>query len=270
MSAFYGFYPAGGGGGGGGGGVTSLNGLTGAVVLAAGTNISLGTVGNTITINATGTAGAPYQQVPTGLINNSNVTFTLAVAPNLLASFNLYRDGLLLEQITDYTVSGTTITMAVAPNFGQTLYATYTVAGAGAGIISAIANTASITLTNTLGTLTADVVYSNLFDVFNTRGAPLNVTAGGGISFASVKPRVTIYVQGSGGPVTITANPQIVNTSGNLIGQRLLLIPVSNVNTLTINTGNGIDENGTWIGDANNSIEYEFDGTNYYEINRRQ
>jgi hypothetical protein len=41
-------------GGGGGGGVTSLNGLTGAVVLAAGTNITLTPSGNTITIASSG------------------------------------------------------------------------------------------------------------------------------------------------------------------------------------------------------------------------
>jgi len=37
------------------GSVTSINGLTGAVILAAGTNISLTPVGNTITISASGT-----------------------------------------------------------------------------------------------------------------------------------------------------------------------------------------------------------------------
>lgn len=42
---------------GGSGGVTSINSLTGAVTLAAGTGISLGTVGNTITINASGVSG---------------------------------------------------------------------------------------------------------------------------------------------------------------------------------------------------------------------
>ena len=40
--------------------VTSINGLTGAVTLAAGTNISLGTVGNTITINSTGGSQTPW------------------------------------------------------------------------------------------------------------------------------------------------------------------------------------------------------------------
>lgn len=40
--------------GGGSGGVTSINSLIGAITLAAGTNITLGTVGNTITINSSG------------------------------------------------------------------------------------------------------------------------------------------------------------------------------------------------------------------------
>lgn len=42
---------------GNGSGVTSLNGLTGAITLAAGVGISLGTVGNTITITNTGGSG---------------------------------------------------------------------------------------------------------------------------------------------------------------------------------------------------------------------
>ena len=42
---------------GGGGGVTSINALTGAVTLAAGTGITLTPSGNTITIAATGGGG---------------------------------------------------------------------------------------------------------------------------------------------------------------------------------------------------------------------
>lgn len=103
-------------------------------------------------------SGAPYQEVPTGLINNVNTVFTVSVAPNSLAAFELFQDGLLLQQIVDYTIVGTTITMTSAPLFGQTLYAVYTVlTGGGAGIITALANTTSINLTNTLGTLSADI-----------------------------------------------------------------------------------------------------------------
>lgn len=175
------------------------------------------------------------------------------------------------------------------------------VGGGGGGAITAVADTNSIDLTIAATVLTADLklsavaaaaanqlvsldvqadglraqlpnasIIGQTYDVFNTRGAPLAITAVGGISFASLKPKVTQFIQGSGGPITITANPQIVNSLGNFVGQRLLLIPVSNVNTVTINTGTGTDVNGSWTGNANNAIEFEFDGTNYYEINRRQ
>lgn len=66
------------------------------------------------------------QEVPSGTVDNSNVTFTLANTPTSNASVKLFQDGLILIQGTDYTISGVTITMTVAPNFGQTLYAAYT------------------------------------------------------------------------------------------------------------------------------------------------
>lgn len=65
------------------------------------------------------------QEVPSGSINNSNVAFTLAHTPISNGSVKLYQDGLILRQGTDYTISGTGITMTTAPNFGQRLYADY-------------------------------------------------------------------------------------------------------------------------------------------------
>lgn len=65
------------------------------------------------------------QETPSGTINNSNTAFTLAHAPLTNASLKLYQDGLILVQGTDYTISGTGITMTVAPNYGQSLYAVY-------------------------------------------------------------------------------------------------------------------------------------------------
>lgn len=57
MGSYAKYSGLGGGSGGGGGGVTSINTLTGDVVLAAGTNVTLVPVGNTITINASGSGG---------------------------------------------------------------------------------------------------------------------------------------------------------------------------------------------------------------------
>ena len=71
------------------------------------------------------TSSTEAQEVPAGLINNSNVTFTLANTPISDASVKLYQDGLFLRQGVDYTLAGAVITMTVAPTFGQTLDADY-------------------------------------------------------------------------------------------------------------------------------------------------
>lgn len=61
------------------------------------------------------------------------------------------------------------------------------------------------------------------------------------ISYAAadvIKPESTImFVQGSGGPVTLTSNPSIVD---GINGQLILLIGRSDTNTLTITDGNGV------------------------------
>lgn len=67
-------------GGGGGGGVTSLNTLTGAVTLAAGTNITLTPVGNTITIDSAGGGGSSIG----GAITGGTAGSVLFVNPNAI------------------------------------------------------------------------------------------------------------------------------------------------------------------------------------------
>lgn len=65
-------------------------------------------------------------EVPTGAINGSNVTYTLAATP-LGSSLHLYLNGQLLFAGVgeDFTISGATITMAAAPATGERLVATY-------------------------------------------------------------------------------------------------------------------------------------------------
>ena len=67
------------------------------------------------------------QEVPSGTVNGSNVTFTLAFTPVSASSVILTLNGITLIQGggQDYTISGATITMAVAPAVAQTLYASY-------------------------------------------------------------------------------------------------------------------------------------------------
>lgn len=53
-------------------------------------------------------------EVPSGAVNSSNVTFTLANTPTV-GSVKVYNNGLRLKVTTDYTISGGTITFVVAP-----------------------------------------------------------------------------------------------------------------------------------------------------------
>jgi uncharacterized protein YoxC len=67
-------------------------------------------------------------ETPGGTINGTNVTFTLAAAPNPAASLRLSKNGALLQQNGDYTLSGQTITFvstAVTPQPGDSLVASY-------------------------------------------------------------------------------------------------------------------------------------------------
>ncbi len=65
--------------------------------------------------------------VPTGSINGTNTSFTLPNSPNPAASLQLFLNGVLQQQGTgkDYTLSGATITMVVAPATGDVLLAWY-------------------------------------------------------------------------------------------------------------------------------------------------
>jgi hypothetical protein len=67
------------------------------------------------------------EEVPTGAINGSNVTFTLAFTPSPAASLILVLNGVIQHQGAgkDYTISGNTITFAVAPTTGDILLAWY-------------------------------------------------------------------------------------------------------------------------------------------------
>jgi hypothetical protein len=66
-------------------------------------------------------------EVPTGTINGTNLTFTLTYDPDPDISLKVFLDGVLLTKDTHYTVSTTTITFIepYQPQTGQTLFATY-------------------------------------------------------------------------------------------------------------------------------------------------
>jgi len=66
--------------------------------------------------------------IPQGTINGNNLIFTLTTAPNPASSLKLFKNGALLQQNSDYTLNGSTITFvstSVTPQNGDTLAAYY-------------------------------------------------------------------------------------------------------------------------------------------------
>lgn len=69
-------------------------------------------------------------EVPGGIINGTNITFTLANVPSPAASLAVFVNGILLKQNFDYTLSGNTISFQLpsTPQPGDTLVASYRLA----------------------------------------------------------------------------------------------------------------------------------------------
>jgi hypothetical protein len=94
-------------------GATGTAGVNGSVG-SAGAIGPAGAIGATGPIGPQGPAGSGVNysdaEVPGGLVNGVNATFTLAAAPSPAVSLLLHRNGLLQTAGIDYTLSGNTIT----------------------------------------------------------------------------------------------------------------------------------------------------------------
>ena len=68
-----------------------------------------------------------YDEIPIGTVNGTNSVFTLTFNPDPDISLKFWVDGVLYKQTTNYTLSGTTVTVGAAfvPITGQTVFATY-------------------------------------------------------------------------------------------------------------------------------------------------
>lgn len=67
-------------------------------------------------------------EIPGGIADGVNLAFTLAATPNPASSLKLYKNGVLLQLNSDYTLSGSTVTFVnatVAPQAGDKIIANY-------------------------------------------------------------------------------------------------------------------------------------------------
>lgn len=79
---------------------------------------------------ASGQSSFVDNQVPIGAINGTNLVFNLGSTPNPASSLRLYKNGILLMQSVDYTLSGSIVTFLStisAPSSGDSLVSFYRV-----------------------------------------------------------------------------------------------------------------------------------------------
>lgn len=79
-------------------------------------------------------------ETPAGIVDGSNVTFSLAALPNPATSLAVYRNGLLQKIGIDYNASGQAIQFLspAVPQPGDTLLAAYRLSGSAGGVASLV------------------------------------------------------------------------------------------------------------------------------------
>jgi hypothetical protein len=170
-----------------------------------------------------------------------------------------------LEQaVIDAAATAVNAAAAAASAASASASATAASASATAAAASASAASASATAAAASAAVAAAAVG---WAVTGSRSSPQDITAGAGVTaLGGITPREHQFVQGSGGAVTVTANPQI--SAGGTVSQQLKLVGRSDVNTLTLQDGTGLSLKGTWVGGADSVLELFWDGSVWVEDGR--
>jgi hypothetical protein len=106
------------------------------------------------------------------------------------------------------------------------------------------------------------------FIVTGTRAAPSAIVAGTGVAYVEgTYARQLWFIEGSGGAVDVSANPQIAAAA--TVGRELTLIGRSDTNTVLLEDGTGLSLNGAFEMGANNVLNLVWDGSVWVEMSRR-
>lgn len=208
-------------------------------------------------------------------ITNGANTLTIPSITDTLSSTTL------TETLTNKTISGASNTISNIPTSSFTgttsvsnggtgassLTANNVIIGNGTSAVNFVAPGSSGNVLTSNGTTWTSSSPPTTPSIVGSAGSPTAITAVGGITFSGTNYQNYNFIVGSGGPVTVTANPQI--SAATNVGQVLVLIAKSATNTVTISDGNGLSLNGAWVGGLNSVITLVWDGSNWIEESRR-
>jgi hypothetical protein len=107
--------------------------------------------------------------------------------------------------------------------------------------------------------------------IVGTKAAPKSITSAGfsvalGNLSSSTAPLQKIYIQGSGGSVDITANPQV--EAGAVDGQQIQFVGCSDDNSVLFEDGDGLSLNGNAEITDDRILTVSWDGINWVEVSR--
>lgn len=194
------------------------------------------------------------QEAAAGTVDGTNDTFNLTGTPVNQAATMAIVDGQIIEVAHWDLLLGTTNKIKFHAGFipqpGQDVYAFYFVNAASVGIAPMGGGGGG----------------GSAYVPNGTPGAPVVVSAAGGIG-VTTDPRQLDFVTSTGGPVPITANPQIAN--GTALGQELTLIGTSDTNYIELADGNGLSLNGPILLKNNVAILLVWNGSIWVELTRR-
>ena len=111
--------------------LVTVPGVTGTRVLRAGTNVSITTDSQYVTISSVGGSGGgsggsfALMETPQGIIDGSNNVFQLSSTPVPSISLMLFENGILQTQGQDYALSGSVVSFTQPPNLNCNLNASY-------------------------------------------------------------------------------------------------------------------------------------------------
>ena len=197
------------------------------------------------------------QETPLGVVDGVNATFNLTGRPANQISTFVFVDG-LIEDASHWAlaqsagISSIVFGPSYIPAAGESVYVAYFI------------NPATVGISNIGGGGGG----SGAYVTYGTLVSPLTITAGAGI-VANNNQRQLQFVKSSGGPIAITANPQI--SPGTTLGEEMLLQGTSLTDYIVLNDGNGLSLNGSIsLGSTDYKVlSLYWDGAVWSEISRR-
>lgn len=184
-------------------GVTSINSLTGDVILAAGTNITFTTVGQTITINSTALSSVAWGSITGTLANQTDLQAALNAKASSTASITIGS--------TNIVLGASSLTLAGLTSVTSTTFI---------GALTGNASTATALATGRTISITGDLAYtSGSFDgsanVTGTGTLASIISAGGPTGSATVAPIITYDAKGR---LTAVSSATITPAVGSITG----------------------------------------------------